>query len=591
MIKLFPLLLSLLLFTGCAAQNPLPETTIPTVPVVQEASPTLSMESLAADGALQSFRLSEPVEGLLPLGSNLLLFSDGLTLMDPETREAVAVYESPVLLTPENFTVQQLQGGLSYFDSANMETVVLDDSLREIRRIAAPEGLTGAPLLSADGGSLYYCTGSAVRVLDLDSGISRILKEASYPVQGLSGLLFGDTVLQTSITDTGGSWRTLFLSAETGQLLQEYGGNIVPESTADRYFVRSGGSIFFGKAGEAAMALHPKRHDGDCFFLPDTYSAVTVSRTGDGTILERYDLATGGRTAELSLKKALYPRTLCQTADGAIWFLSGEDAPLLYRWDAAASSVSDGQQYSSPRYTRAEPDYDGLAACALYAQEIGAKHGVEVLIYKDAAALEPWDYRLDYEFDAALLRRELEALDARLSHFPAGFLKTLAETFTALRICFVGEITATADGPEAVSGIQFMEGYDAYIALCCGEDTEKALYHELCHLMETVVLTRSTAYDRWDNLNPDDFRYGQSGDGSRWLQEGRAYFIDAYSMSYPKEDRARIFEYAMTAGHEDLFRSPNLQAKLKQLCTGIREAFGLEDYEGSLLWEQYLIAE
>lgn len=601
---IFPLLLSLLLFTGCAAQNPVTETTPATVPTAvqtAEASPALSMELLSKDGAVSQFGLSEPVSGFLPMGQHLLLFSGGdtaaLTLMDPETRQAVAVHEAAILLTPENFTVQTLNHGISYFDSAAMETVVLDNTLREIRRIDAPEDLTGAPLLSADGRSLYYCTASAVRVLDLDAGISRILKEASYPVQGLSGLLFGDQALQVSITDTDGSWRTLFLSTETGQLLQECEGNILPESTADRYFVRSGdGSILFGKAGEAAMTLHPKRHDGDCFFLPDTYTALTAVPAGDSAILELYDLKTGGRTAELSLDGALSPRNVGQTADGAVWFLAGEDAPFLYRWDPDASSVSDMKQYSSPYYTREEPDYDGLAACSLYAQEIGARHGVEILIYRDAVALEPWDYRLDYEYQSAVLRRELEALDRRLSNFPAGFLKTLANTFTALRICLVGEITPAADAgsPEAVSGIQFMEGYDAYIALSCGQNTEYALYHELCHLMETVVLTESTAYDRWDMLNPEGFQYdnayvsNQSREVGPWLREGKEYFIDTYSMSYAKEDRARILEYAMTEGHEELFRSPNLQAKLKQLCTGIREAFGLEDYEGTLLWEQYL---
>ena len=112
--------------------------------------------------------------------------------------------------------------------------------------------------------------------------------------------------------------------------------------------------------------------------------------------------------------------------------------------------------------------------------------------------------------------------------------------------------------------------------------------------METVVLTESSAYDRWDNLNPDDFAYdndyvsNQSRDGSPWMKAGKEYFIDTYSMSFPKEDRARLFEYAMIPGHADLFRSPNLQRKLQQLCTGIREAFGLEDYAEPLPWEQYL---
>ena len=109
--------------------------------------------------------------------------------------------------------------------------------------------------------------------------------------------------------------------------------------------------------------------------------------------------------------------------------------------------------------------------------------------------------------------------------------------------------------------------------------------------METVVLTESTAYDRWNNLNPEGFSYDSNYHrvDSQWLRRGQEYFIDAYAMSYPKEDRARLFEYAMTSGHEELFRSPHLQSKLKQMCTGIREAFDLEYWPEPLLWEQYLM--
>ena len=61
-------------------------------------------------------------------------------------------------------------------------------------------------------------------------------------------------------------------------------------------------------------------------------------------------------------------------------------------------------------------------------------------------------------------------------------------------------------------------------------------------------------------------------------------------MSYPKEDRARILEYAMTPGHSEYFRSPQMQAKLSQLCQGIREAYGLKKQKEAFLWEQYLLS-
>lgn len=602
---LIPLLLCLLLLCGCAAQTPQPGPTLPAsaAPTEPEPSPvrdTLEMTLHSEDTVVQQYTFSQDIAGFLPLGDNLLLFSGTeptlLTLADPNTRQTLAVHEPGFVLTAENATVQRLDRGLSYFNGAAGKTILLDEHLREIRRIPAPGDLSGMPLLSRDGSTLYYCTPSAIRALDLDSGISRVLKEAAYPVQSLSGLLLADSVLQLSITDTDGQWRTLFLSAENGRLLQESAGNILPETGPDHYLLQTGSQIFYGHTDGSPMLLHPLRADSGCFLLPGSYEAVTAAVSEENTTLDLYDLSTGGRTAELSLPGTFFPKNVTRDSSGRIWFLTLQDTPVLYSWDPSVSGVSDNSCYAAPCYTRDAPDYDALAACTLYARELSEKYGIEVLIYRDAVALEPWDYHLDYEYQASVLQRELEALDRHLGRFPEGFIQALARTFTALKICIVrhAEGSPESGSLEAVDGIQFMDGFDAYIVLATDHDTEHALYHELSHLMETVVLTESSAYDRWDNLNPDDFAYdndyvsNQSRDGSPWMKAGKEYFIDTYSMSFPKEDRARLFEYAMIPGHADLFRSPNLQRKLQQLCTGIREAFGLEDYAEPLPWEQYL---
>jgi len=601
------LLLGLLLFSGCAAQNPQTESEefSPAVSVVSaEAAVKASLipEATETNGLL-SCHLQEPLHGFLSMGQNLLLFSGKettvLEVLNTETMEISAVHTPGYLLMPENATVQRMNTGISYFNGAGMETVVLDEHLREIRRIAAPEDLSGFPLLSSDGKTLFYCTPDSIRALDLNSGISRILKEAAYPVQGLSGLLLEDSVLQVSITDASGQWQTLFLSSETGQLLKECSGNLLPETSENAYFLQGQlegiDTILFGQATGDVRTLQPLRRSTGGFFLPDTNRAVTFSAENGSSCLDLYDLHTERRMAELILPGDHFLKIAAETSDGTIWFLC-EGEPVLYQWNPAVSTVRDTEDYASIYYTRENPDYDGLAACSLHAQELSEKHGIDILIYKEAASTEPWDYHLEYEYRADLLQQELNALDQRLCRFPAGFLQTLAGKFTDLNICIVRSAQGSPESgsPEAVNGIQFLVDFDAYIVLATDHDTEYALYHELSHLMETAVLTESTAYDRWDNLNPEGFRYDNDyiinadRDGSTWLKPGAEYFIDTYAMSYAKEDRARLFEYAMTTGHEDLFTSPNLQRKLRQMCTGIREAFRLENETESLPWEQYL---
>lgn len=595
-----PLFLMLLL-CGCAAQTPQPAPAEPSPVSAAVPEPTAfqevsGMDLLSQENGIVRYGFSGDIAGVLPLGENLLLFSAAeptvLTLVDPGTGKVLSTLEPGMVLTAENATVQLLDRGISYYNGAAGETIVLDDTLQEIRRIQAPESLSGMPLLSGDSSTLYYCTPSAVRALDLTTGISRVLKEAVYPVQSLSGLLLEDRVLQISITDTDGQWRTLFLSSEDGRLLKEADGNLLPETGAEHYLLQSGSSIFHGRADGSPMLLHPLQTGADCFLLPETYQAVTAASAEGITCLELYDLSTGTRTSRIDLPGMFIPKNIMQDSAGRIWFLAYLDKPVLCCWDPEVTSTPDSTCYCAPYYTREDPDYDGLAACALYAEELSEAYDIEVLIYKDAVAAEPWDYHLDYEYQTSILQRELKALDQRLSRFPDGFLQTLRNTFTALKICIVrhAEGSPESGSLEAVSGIQFMDGFDAYIILATDHNTEYALFHELSHLMETVVLTQSTAYDRWDNLNPEDFEYdnGNSRDSSPWMKAGNEYFIDTYSMYHAKEDRARLFEYAMTAGHEEQFSSPNLQRKLRQLCTGIREGFGLKDPEGSLPWEQYL---
>lgn len=603
---LLSLLLAALLLSGCAARDPAsaePLETAAAPAAMQTEAPAVTgelyMDLISEEHTLRKYALSDPILGFLVVENDLLFFSDTgtLTLLSSETGGRIASHDSPILLSPLNETVQILNSGISYFNGAAGETLLLDKTLREIRRIAAPEDLTGMPLLSRDGRSLYYCTASAIRVMDVDSGISRVLKEAAYPVQSVSGLLLNDTILQISITEADGTWRTLFLSTENGQLKHSAEGNILPETSGTHYFLSSSSVLLCGAADGSAMVLDARHTDTGCWYLPGSNRVVTSGLTESGSILECYDLTAGSLRAELSLPCSLFPEHTAETADGAVWFLhSDEDGQALFRWDPEQTAVSDENLYIHPYYTRSDPDYEGLAACSLYAREIGSKYGIDILIYKDAVAAEPWDYRLEYEYQVSVLRRELEALDRHLAKFPEAFLADLRSKFTALKICIVRSAAGIPESgsPEAVSGIQFLENFDAYIVLCTEQDTQYALYHELSHLMETVVLTGSTAYDRWNSLNPEGFSYDSNyhanQDGAQWLRSGQEYFIDAYSMSYPKEDRARLFEYAMTPGHEELFRSPHLQNKLKQMCLGIREAFNLENWSEPLLWEQYLIS-
>ena len=236
-----------------------------------------------------------------------------------------------------------------------------------------------------------------------------------------------------------------------------------------------------------------------------------------------------------------------------------------------------------------EPDLPSLT------ERISTCFGIEILIGEDAAATEPWDYRFVPETDPWILKEKLLRLESLLSVYPEGMLKVLSKDCGGLHVSLVKEIQGKENtgSLRSVKGLQFFSDKNQnYIVLA--QDMEYTLYHELCHVIEDFLLPRTPAWDDWENLNPRDFSYdldfiaNTSRDGDAYLQEDTRAFIDTYSMSFPREDRARVMEYAMTEGNEDFFRSPIMQAKLQMLSLGIRDAFSLPD-SAFFLWEQYLI--
>ncbi|MGM9550296.1 MAG: hypothetical protein ACI3V5_10720 [Faecousia sp.] len=564
-------------------------------------------------GALRAYPLSIPdVSALKAMGRDLLVFSDTkvstvITRLSGEDLYIAATVRLEFPLSGDDPSVRVTESGLSYFDPVNRQTVVLDTSLREILHIPAPEELVGTPLLSDDRNTLYYCSETGICAWDMETGIRRMIKEAAFDTQSVTGLHLNDTVLQCRVADREGNSSTLLLSTQDGRLLYEGAENLIIESCGSSYFVSfptgCTRTLLFGQVGDTPLALTPADLGGEGFFLETVADAVSACAPSDSEIrLDYYDLETGSRRCSLTLPTSRLPLAVEETVDGWVYLLIPDGdygRETIYRWDTASPefALSDTSVYTGTYYTAVEPDYHGLVWCQSYAEKIGETYGIEVLLWEDALAVQPWDYDFEMEYLVPVLRQELDRLDQRLANFPEGFLEATASHFTSVKICLVRGITGSAESGslDTATGIQFQEGTDAYIVLAAGDSSEKALYHELYHVMETHILGNSIALDQWAKLNPVGFEYdydypsNAQRDGSEYLQPDTRSFVDTYSMSFPKEDRARILECAMTEGNEALFAASPLQYKLKVLCQGIREAYGLEKSGETYLWEQYLV--
>lgn len=613
--RIFPLLLTVLLLCGCTQENhSATETTAPST-AATEALGLYDPDSplgAATGGAVRVYPLSSDTScGIQPMGDSVLVLRQEettvLTKLSGDILYPTASVTLDILISFEDPSVQVSDKGVTYYDEMTQELVFLDTSLKEVSRFPLPGDILGTPILSTDRKSLYYCTGDSLRVLDLETKLDKLLKEMRFSYQAPVGLHCSDRIVECNTLDSAGQWVRLFISVENGQTIQE-SRTVQKLSTAQSsYFaVNADGAyleMLYGSIGQEPQALSYSGVQSEAVPLLERNSLILIAPAGDDAFtLDHYDLTTGKRTAALELSGVGRPYSFCTDTVGYIYFLgcdatSGTDA--IYRWLLDETPTGDEAIYFTTRCSAASPDWDGLTHCAEIADEISQRHGVQILLWQDAIGVQPPDYTLEAEYQVPLILDCLERLDQALAQYPTGFLKKAAigTDSGVLRICLVRSIygDSSLGSLDQAFGLQFWDdNEDAYVCLVASSDLSQRVHHELFHVIDNRVLSTCSAYDTWSDLNPEGFEYDYnylrnlSRKDEDLISGDDAAFIDLYSMSFPKEDRARIMEYAMMDDCADIFASPTLQKKLSQLCLGIRQAFNLEVSGGTYLWEQYL---
>lgn len=135
------------------------------------------------------------------------------------------------------------------------------------------------------------------------------------------------------------------------------------------------------------------------------------------------------------------------------------------------------------------------------------------------------------------------------------------------------------------------------------------LYHVMENYMEKVDDTDGIIkeYSFWEKLNPDKFEYyetrfdangnyyGLDNEGKyipkKEIDLNNIYFVNNYSKTFEKEDRAEIFSYLLATDKKeslpDYYESKHIQEKAEVICKALRNHFkclkGKEAY-----WEQKL---
>lgn len=583
--KLIVVFMSLLLLCGCAAgekQAAAPSDTQETEETIQDVLVSLydadSQVEKQTSGAVRAYPLGDGIyTDLVTLGQRLLVVSAGgdITLLQGEEGQIAATEATDLVRTENGLPLRTSSQGAGYYVPESGEVVLLDANLLEIGRIPMPEDIQGDPVILLQRNEVFYCTTDQIRAMDIQTGISRLVRSHSCVSQQLTGSYFEDTVLGCRITDEQGRERIIYLYADTGTEVQEDTalGTLYTEGTA-YYALRTDGNqtqILFGNADGETMCLETEP-EGLVPALP-LGGAVRCAADEAGLVLTFYDFAAGTRSAEVSLPGLTMPIATAADSTG-FWFIIDQ---MLYRWDPACSPTGDKTSCVSQLYTQQSPDTQGLEQCQKRVEELKA-YGIDLRIWTEAVS-DTGSYACQPEYRVSFTENALTELEEILKQLPEQFLATTG----SIRVCLVRSV---AEGVP----VQYWQGNTCCIIVPTEQAAEGFLWG-LGYGIDARVLGNSRELDTWDNLNPRSFEYTYDYAENAAREDSGEYsddFVDLTAMSFPTEDRARIFMAAMQANNAELFAKETLQEKLLCLCEGIREAYNLEDSTEVFPWEQYL---
>jgi len=590
--QLWICILCMLLLCGCSLAFP-EFPTEATEPSIAETLPPPTEEIPQPPQALVEITPQSSCNGICSLGEYYLISQkDQWVLCEKDSWEPVSTLDKKGLPSVFSGEVQVRENGVAYYDAADNAVCFLDEMLQLRGSFSMPEHMVGKVCISADWSVVYYCTEDAVQVLDLSTGISRVLTETVGNVT-LEELVLGGKGFRCTVKLENAVKKTVYISTKTGGYLFDPNEPVRFHSAGDRFFAERDSQPLqewiFGSTEEGKLwNLWPTERYARFDAALEHGGVVLRTKTDEGTELSFFDLTKGTLMDKVVIPKAI---KWIRADDEAIWIRT---ATRLYRWQPIYGQQEETALYIQKRQTYDDPDDAGLDKIRQELESWKESYGVEILLWKDAEAALPEGYTAELEFMTQRYETALAELKQLLEPLPEDLLTGLAKWTDSgtVKILLVRQLQGESAELAATGGIQYFRDGEMYMVLQIDKPMTSTFYHQLAHVMETPLLSGSTACYEWHQWNPAGFSYDNDYEknalrqDTQYLEGEKRAFVDLFSMSFAREDRCRIFEYAIQPGNEAIFQSATMQKKLQRICKGIREAFGLT--EEVYLWEQYL---
>lgn len=524
---------------------------------------------------------------------------------------------------------------LRIYDPQTRSFMWLDGGFNLIKTWEMPEDVSANPVMDQSNCYVYYVNldGDIIR-LEMATGLAVKLDAGleQRPEPNLEGIFNHGTLLKASgmaVDDSGVLFASHYMDVVKNKVIASRSDFSSISGREDNYLVWMNNQlsqIVYGNYSDthiSELIFENYAEYQSMFAFPDDERVFTYfnKNLADGTstgVLSMYCLTDGTKPAAFTVpedagvggnNRPLYMAYLPDS--GRVVYAVTSENPKLYVWDTQTpeSQSGDNGLYKYPYMAEDAQDTDEMERLKAYAQSLGEQYGVKVFIADDAPT-QLWGYKAEHVTSVRLTQRALMILRQALGSYPDGFFEQLHnEAQGPLKFYILCNFVP--DGSDSLSTTTGLFGQDAaqqYVALNVVDldRLEPLIYHEISHAIDNKlfgVSNQTYHSEAWDMLNPEGFAYDFSyqsnaqianwdhvyGGGVFMENQGTAYFIDAYSKSYPTEDRARIMEYAM--GYypsSKCFGEEYLWKKLEYISRDIREHFDTAGWPEVTWWERAL---
>ncbi len=561
--------------------------------------------------------------------------------------------EGTVQLPPDHYegdsyvyNYQEQAGSLLWNRQINddvLTATAYDSQLRQVMEFTPAEGTDSYGYFSRDGEKYYACEdGVIVRYPTGEEGgtAERLILQQNFSVSYLSSLftddqgteyaqlygMAGDLYSYDGIVnlDTG---ELVYLSREGDLYLTASQGVLMAQAQDEEV---SSYTVFLGSQPHTyswngteyvscqilssgdLLFYYSREEEGDttlCLGLYDGENGTLISSTSfrSGSSYAWLSNTAVSRTAENKL-------ILCVTDEaGATQFFTWEFGGANHEMDQMAVTEAQVPEQLKPEIvdewdpTSLKPGDcpEELADLRRRADQMEEEYGVRIYISEECTNYLG-GYVVMPESDYSTVEEALNVLEAQLGQYPEGFFEQFrGDWIEGIDIYLAGTLMGRAeDVLDYAGGFQLEEGGHLAVVLdsTYPYSITSNFHHEISHAIEYKIGFLLDEAE-WAALNPEPevygdcytYSYAQFGreDLTQFIytmdQAADAYFIDDYSMTYPTEDRARLFENVMNAdyGWIDWEAAPHLRAKLNQYAACIRAAFDTTGWE-NVPWEAYL---